>query len=260
MANWNNKIIIITGGGSGIGKSAAAKFLKKGATVYINGRTEAKLKETCEDLENLSEKIDFITGDVSKISDCEEIVNKVVSKENRIDVLINSAGIWLEGPSDTMTEDLWNRCIDINLKGTFFMCRYAIPYLEKTQGCIINVSSDSGLVGNKEGAVYCASKGGVTLLTKALAVELAERKIRVNAVCPGDVMTPMLGKALADYGQGDAKAYYGELLKEYPQRAAHARFTTPEEVAESIYFLSKPEVEAITGACLSIDFGLTAGY
>jgi len=260
MANWNNKTVIITGGGRGIGKSAAARFLKEGASVYINGRTEAKLKETCGNLRSFSEKIDFITGDVSIVSDCERIVKKVVSKENGIDVLINSAGIWLEGPSDTMTEEIWNSCIDINLKGTFFMCRYAIPYLEKSQGCIINVSSDSGLVGNKEGAVYCASKGGVTLLTKALAVELAERKIRVNAVCPGDVMTPMMEKALIDYGQGDSNTYYKELLKEYPQKADHARFTTPEEVAESIYFLSKPEVEAITGACLPIDFGLTAGY
>jgi len=260
MTYWNNKTIIITGGGSGIGRSAAEKFLKKGATVYINGRTEAKLKETCKALRSISEKIDFITGDVSNVSACEGIVKRVVSKENRIDVLINSAGIWFEGPSDAVTEDLWDRCIDINLKGTFFMCRYAIPYLEKTKGCIINVSSDSGLVGNKEGAVYCASKGGITLLTKSLAVELAERKIRVNAVCPGDVMTPMLEKALIEYGQGDAKTYYRQILKEYPQKAAHARFTTPEEVAEAIYFLSKPEVEAITGACLSIDFGLTAGY
>jgi NAD(P)-dependent dehydrogenase (short-subunit alcohol dehydrogenase family) len=217
MTHWNNKSVIITGGGSGIGKSAAAKFLKKGATVYINGRTEVKLKEACEGLRIISEKIDFIPGDVSKVSDCERIVKKVVSKEHRIDVVINSAGIWIEGPSDTMTEDLWNRCIDINLKGTFFMCRYAIPYLEKSQGCIINVSSDSGLVGNKEGAVYCASKGGVTLLTKSLAVELAERKIRVNAVCPGEVMTPMMEKALIDYGKGDAKTYYKQLLKESPE-------------------------------------------
>ena len=259
MTDWINKIVIITGGGSGIGKATAAKFLKKGATVYIIGRTETKLKEACQDLCSISDKIDFIPGDVSKVSDCERIVEKVVSKENKIDVVINSAGIWIEGPSDTMTEDLWNRCIDINLKGTFFMCRYAIPYLEKSQGCIINVSSDSGLVGNKEGAVYCASKGGVTLLTKSLAVELAERKIRVNAVCPGEVMTPMMEKAFIDYGQGDAKTYYKQLLKEYPQET-HARFTTPEEVAEAIYFLAKPEVEAITGACLSIDFGLTAGY
>jgi len=260
MTIWNDKIVIITGGGSGIGKSTAAKFLQKGATVYINGRTEAKLKETCEALRGISGKIDFIAGDVSKVSDCKRIIKKVVSKENRIDVVVNSAGIWIEGPSDTMTEDLWDRCVDINLKGTFFMCRYAIPYLEKSRGCIINVSSDSGLVGNKEGAVYCASKGGVTLLTKALAVELAERKIRVNAVCPGEVMTPMMEKAFADYGEGDAKTYYRKLLKEYPQKSAQARFTTPEEVAESIYFLARPEVEAITGACLPIDFGLTAGY
>ena len=259
MNDWNGKVVVITGGGSGIGRATAEKFLKQGATVYINGRTETKLKSACEFLRNISKKIFYIPGDVSKVSDCEKLIKEVGDKEGKIDVVVNSAGIWIEGPSDEMTEESWDTCIDINLKGTFFICRYAIPYLEKSRGCIVNVSSDSGLVGNKEGAIYCASKGGVSLLTKALAVELAEKKIRVNAVCPGDVMTPMLEKALMDYGRGDEKPYYDELLEEYPQ-GAHARFTRPEEVAESIYFLSRPEVEAITGACLSIDFGLTAGY
>lgn len=256
MEKWKDKIVIVTGGGSGIGEACAKRFLKAGAKVYITGRTEAKLKRACD---SMGLGAAYIAGDVSKVSDCERIVSTVVKREGRLDVLVNSAGVWIEGPSDTMTEEQWAHCIDTNLKGTFFMCRYAIPDLEKVQGCIINISSDSGLVGNKEAAIYCASKGGVTLLTRALAVELAERKVRVNAVCPGDVMSPMMEEALRDYGGGDPKIYYKALLEHYPQ-GAHARFTKPEEVAESVFFLAQPEVEAITGACLSIDFGLTAGY
>lgn len=259
MSTLNSRVVIITGGGSGIGKATAARFLKEGAIVYINGRKELKLIDACHSLREVSGTVAYVQGDVSKVADCKKIVTEVADREGRIDVVVNSAGVWIEGPSEMMTEELWDRCIDINLKGTFFVCRYAIPYLQKSQGCIVNVSSDSGLMGNKEGAIYCASKGGVTLLTKALAVELAMKKIRVNAVCLGDVQTPMLDKACADYGGADTESYYQKLLEEYPQ-GHRARFTRPEEVAETIFFLSQPEVEAITGATLSIDFGLTAGY
>jgi NAD(P)-dependent dehydrogenase (short-subunit alcohol dehydrogenase family) len=176
-----------------------------------------------------------------------------------IDVLVNSAGVWMEGPAEEVSEEQWSEVIDTNLKGTFFMCRYAIPYLEKSAGCIINLSSDSGLVGNDLASVYCASKGGVTLLTKSLAVELARKNIRVNAVCPGDVATPMLDRAVEEHGGGQNDKYIEQLLEIYPERPGR-RFTKPEEVARSILFLASGSVEAITGACLSIDFGLTAGY
>ena len=140
------------------------------------------------------------------------------------------------------------------------MCQSAIPALAKTQGSIVNISSDAGLIGNKELAIYCASKGGVTLLTKALALELATQKIRVNAVCPGEVETPML---VTDFEQSEfatRKEYDSHCLGHYPQ-GDNARYTQPEEVAQCIYFLaSKDKVEAITGACLSIDFGITSGY
>ena len=139
------------------------------------------------------------------------------------------------------------------------MCRYAVPELEKTGGCIVNVSSDSGLVGNDRAALYCASKGGVTLLTRSLGVVLGRRGVRVNAVCPGDVETPMLDRAYHDYGGGDRDKYEQGLLSAYPENK-EKRFTLPEEVAEVILFLSSRKVYAMTGACVSVDFGLTAGY
>ena len=158
-----------------------------------------------------------------------------------------------------MTEAMWDRTNDTNLQGTFFMCSRAIPALVRSGGCIVNISSDAGLVGNNETAIYGASKGGVTLLTRALAIELAPKGVRVNAVCPGDVMSPMLEAQARNYGGADPQGYYRELLSKYPQKD-RARFTTVEEVAEAVYFLASPKVGAITGACLSVDFGITAGY
>jgi NAD(P)-dependent dehydrogenase (short-subunit alcohol dehydrogenase family) len=171
---------------------------------------------------------------------------------------VNCAGVWIEGPTDTMTEADWDRVVDVNLKGTFGMCRHAIPALEATGGCIVNVSSDAGLWGNKGAAIYCASKGGVTVLTKALAVELAERGIRVNAVCPGDVDSPMIRYQAEAFGGGDPEAYRARLLAAYPQRPP--RFIRPDEVADLIAYLCSERAAPITGAAISIDFGLTAGY
>jgi NAD(P)-dependent dehydrogenase (short-subunit alcohol dehydrogenase family) len=199
-----------------------------------------------------------IVADVRSFADCERAIGTAVGRFGRLDVLVNCAGVWAEGPSDEMTEADWDRVVDVNLKGTFFMCRHAIPALEATGGCIVNVSSDAGLWGNKGAAIYCASKGGVTVLTKALAVELASRGIRANAVCPGDVDSPMIEYQARTYGGGDPEGYLRDLLAAYPQRPP--RFIRPDEVAELIAFLASDRATPITGAAISIDFGLTAGY
>jgi NAD(P)-dependent dehydrogenase (short-subunit alcohol dehydrogenase family) len=120
MSKLNNRVVIITGGGSGIGKATAARFLKEGAIVYINGRKELKLIDACNSLREVSGTVAYVQGDVSKVADCKKIVTEVADREGRIDVVVNSAGVWIEGPSEMMTEELWDRCIDINLKGTFF--------------------------------------------------------------------------------------------------------------------------------------------
>jgi len=257
--NFEGRVVLITGASSGIGLETTRMFLEQGATVYLNGRDEQKLARAAGELGDLPGKAFTLPGDVSQVKKCEEMLAFVDGQGEGLDILVNSAGIWVEGKTDTMTEEDWDSVMNINAKGTFFMCRYAIPLLEKSSGVIINVSSDSGLVGNNEAAAYCASKGAVTLMTKAMAVELAIRGIRVNAVCPGDVETPMLEKAYRDYGESDRDVYYGNLLANYP-RGEKGRFTQPREVAEAILFLASPKVQAITGACLSIDFGLTAGY
>jgi NAD(P)-dependent dehydrogenase (short-subunit alcohol dehydrogenase family) len=187
------------------------------------------------------------------------VIEEAVAETGRVDEHIDTAGLWVEGPSETMTEADWDRVVNVNLKGTFFCCAYAIPELKKTEGCIVNLSSDAGVVGTPETAIYTASKGGVSLLTKSLALELAAALVRVNAVCPADVMTPMLEGQARDFGGGDPEGYFKRLLTGYPQ-GDKARFIKPEEVAELIFYLASPAAAPITGANISIDFGTTAGY
>lgn len=252
------RVALITGGASGIGLATAERLARDGyglvlADVDAPGLERATAGLTAEGTTALG-----VATDVRSVADCGRAVATAVDRFGRLDVLVNCAGVWVEGPTDTMTETDWDRVVDVNLKGTFFMCRHAIPALEATGGCIVNVSSDAGLWGNKEAAIYCASKGGVTVLTKALAVELAPRGVRVNAVCPGDVDSPMIRYQAETFGGGDPDGYLAELLAAYPQRPP--RFIRPDEVAELIAFLCSERATPITGAAISIDFGLTAGY
>jgi NAD(P)-dependent dehydrogenase (short-subunit alcohol dehydrogenase family) len=252
--SWRGKTVLITGGSGGMGRAIASRFAAEGANLYLCDINSRSLAEAAREL-GIAKGIE---ADVTKVADCARAVATAADESGRLDVLINAAGIWTEGPSQAATEAEWDRVVDVNLKGTFFMCRHAIPHLEKTGGNIINISSDAGVIGSKGAAIYCASKGGVNLLTKSLARELAARGIRVNAICPCDVDTPMIEYQANTFGGGDPAAYKRALLAIYPQGAG-ARFATPAEIAAFVYFVASPEAAPITGACLSIDFGTTAG-
>ncbi len=251
----DRRVVLITGAAGGIGRATAARFHEGGDTVVLTDLDEAGLAKAAAEHGGAH----AIVGDVTRVADCERIVGETVAAHGRLDVLVNCAGVWVEGPTAEATEEEFDRTMAVNLKGTFFMCRYAIPHLERTEGCIVNLSSDAGLVGTAETAIYCASKGGVSLLTRSLALELAPKLVRVNAVCPNDVDTPMLAGQARDYGGGDPEGYLRALLAKYPQRE-RARFIRPEEVAAIIVYLASPEAAPITGACIPIDFGSTAGY
>ena len=251
------QVALLTGGASGIGRATAERLARDGLRIALADIDAAGLKRAVGELGGPEVVLGVVT-DVRSVADCERAVAAAVERFGRLDVLVNCAGVWAEGPTDTMTEREWDWVVDVNLKGTFFMCRHAIPALEATGGCIVNVSSDAGLWGGKGAAIYCASKGGVTILSKSLAVELAERGVRVNAVCPGDVESPMIDYQARTYGGGDPEGYLRELLKAYPQKPP--RFIRPDEVAELIAYLCSERAAPITGAAISIDFGLTAGY
>jgi NAD(P)-dependent dehydrogenase (short-subunit alcohol dehydrogenase family) len=259
MPPMPGRVVLVTGAAGGIGRAVADRFLSDGDAVALADVDERRLDETARELAGEGRATSVVAADVRSVADCERMVGVAVRAHGRLDVLVNCAGVWVEGPTERMTEEQWDRTMGVNLKGTFFACRYAIPHLAASEGCIVNLSSDAGLVGTAETAIYCASKGGVSLLTKALAMELAPSGVRVNAVCPNDVDTPMLAGQARDYGGDDPKGYLRALLAKYPQKE-RSRFIHPEEIAALVAYLASPAAAPITGACIPIDFGSTAGY
>lgn len=260
MSDIMGHVVLVVGGAGGMGRATARRFLEEGAWVFLADLDAQGLSEAEEAFNALSAHPQpaTIVTDVTNVASCEAAVARVIEKAGRLDVLVNAAGVWVEGNSDEMTEEQWDRTIDVNLKGTFFCSRFAIPALEQSGGCIINISSDAGVHGTAGNAIYDASKAGVNNLTRSLALELAPRGIRVNAVCPADVDTPMLAGQARDFGGDDPQAYLDSLLASRPQ-GSRARFIQPAEIAELVVFLASGKVDPITGSCISIDFGMTAG-
>ena len=239
-------VVLVTGAAGGVGSAVTARFRRGGWRV---AGVDVAIASTADH---------HVRADLTSEAACRAAVTAVVEHFGRLDGVVNAAGVWIEGPAEATTEAQWDLVVGLNLKGVFFVSAAAIPHLAVNGGWITNLSSDAGIQGNSGAAVYCASKGGVTNLTRALALELAPRGVRVNAICPGDIDTPMLAGQARDYGGNDPEGYLRGLLDLYPQRD-RARFVRPSEVAELIWFLAQPAATPITGANLSIDFGLSAG-
>ena len=242
------RAVVVTGGAGGIGSAIIERFRSADwACCSID------LTPTAVAARSFS-----VQADLRSAEACRNAVKEAARLLGRVDAVVNAAGVWHEGDTAATSEADFDRVIDVNLKGTYFVSAAAISHLESTRGCIVNISSDAGIQGNAGAAAYCASKGGVSIFTKALALELAPRGVRVNAVCPGDVDSPMLRGQAKNFGDGNEQRYYDRLLEGYPQ-GRKARFITTREVAEFVWFLCQPEAAAITGANLSMDFGLSAG-
>jgi NAD(P)-dependent dehydrogenase (short-subunit alcohol dehydrogenase family) len=250
---------MIAGGAGGMGIATALRFAAEGDRVVIADLEGARLEDAKARIAAAGGKVLCVGFDIRSVAACREAVEATVAWGGGLDVLVNAAGVWLEGPSSQVSEQDWDRVLDINLKGAFFLTAAATPHLIASRGAVVNIASDAGLVGNNGAAVYCASKGGLVLLTKALALELAPQGVRVNAVCPADVATPMIEYQAATYGGGDPEGYKRRLLSNYPQGDS-ARFIKADEVAELIHFLCEPRSAPLTGTALPIDFGVTAGY
>ena len=254
MTKLNGKVALITGGTRGIGYATTLLFLKEGAKVAIIGRSEKHGKEAIAKLKNAGFKdVVFIQGDVSKSTDAKRMIQTTVKQFGQLDILFNNAGIWIEGTVETASEADWDSVIDVNLKGTFLCSKYALPYLKKTKGVIANTASCDGLVAEPECVAYCASKGGVVLLTKAMALDHAKEGIRVNCVCPGAIMTPMLEQGLPQSGPVREK-YFKETVEAHPI----GRIGEPEEVAKAVLFLASDDSSFVTGTALSVDGGYVA--
>ena len=249
------RVALISGGAGGMGAAAARRFVADGWRVAIADRDVARAEALAAELGDAALAVDC---DVTKPESCHAAVRETLHWAGRLDHAIAAAGLWTEGPIDDVDEFEFDRVMAVNVKGVFFTCKAAVPALRSTRGSLTLIASDAGLQANKGAAVYCASKGAVVLLAKTLALDLAIDGVRVNAVCPGDVETPMLRYQADAFGGDDPQRYLGDLLAKYPQGPA-ARFIDPAEVAELLWFLAQPAAAPITGAALSIDFGLSSG-
>jgi NAD(P)-dependent dehydrogenase (short-subunit alcohol dehydrogenase family) len=248
-----NKSALITGGTSGIGEATAYLFAKEGAAVAIAGRNETRGHAITAQILESGGKAIFIRTDVRKAAECNRAVAETLQSFGRIDVLFNNAGVYYPQTTLECSEEEWDLQIDINLKGTFLMSKAALPrMIAQGSGNIINNSSGWGIVGGDHAVAYCASKGGVVLLTKAMAIDHGRQGIRVNCICPGDVETPMLpedakmrGLQWEDYIAGCANRPLG-------------RVGTADEIAKAVLFLASDDSSFMTGAALVVDGGGTA--
>jgi NAD(P)-dependent dehydrogenase (short-subunit alcohol dehydrogenase family) len=260
-----DKVALITGGTSGIGEATALLFAKEGAQVAITGRNAERGAGVARRIDSLrreshsGQKLPearqplFVRADVSVASDCQRAVDETVRSFGRLDILFNNAGVFYPQTALECSEKEWDEQIDANLKGVFLMSKFALPILiAQKKGVIINNASGWGIVGGDHAVAYCASKGGVVLMTKAMAIDHGAQGIRVNCICPGDVETPMLpadakmrGLKWEDYIAGCANRPLG-------------RVGTAEEIAKAVLFLASDDSSFMTGAALVVDGGGTA--
>lgn len=246
------KRVLITGSSRGIGLSTARVFLAHGARVAVNGRSAESTRAGISALGE-ADVVDA-TGDVASVKGCSSIVQSAVSRMGGIDILVNCAGVAEYGPLEDCNEEMWDRVMNTNLKGTFFCTQAAVSYLRAAHGSVVNVASDAGLIGETNLSVYCASKGGVVNLTRALALELAP-DVRVNCVCPGYTDTDMVRRDVINLASDPAATEAG--MADY---SPLKRIAAPGEIGQAIAYLSSSMAAFITGAALAIDGGSTAGH
>lgn len=243
MSRFEGKTVVITGGTSGIGEATAILFAEEGANVFIAGRSYDRGKEIVESLRNDGYDIEFVTCEMSQEPDVKWLIERAVGRTSRIDVLVNNAAMFYTCPLEDQSTEKWDNMFDVNVKGYFWATKYALPFLKRSKGCIINNASVAGMHSYVSGKsfAYSASKAAVIQFSRVCALNYASDGVRVNAICPGIIQTPVYNKDVSD------SAYKIPLL----------RVGRAEEVANVIAFLASKEASYLTGIVLPIDGGLT---
>lgn len=244
---FTERVAIVTGGASGMGAATARRLAASGAHVVIVDRNADLAKQVAVEIHGTS-----MVGDVADSGFCDRVVAGAVDRHERLDVLVNAAGVIVRASGEDTTDDQWARIMGVNVSGTFFMCRAALRVMKSQRsGAIVNFGSIWGDLGSAGVAAYCASKGAVHNLTRALAMDHAGDGIRVNAVCPGEVNTPMLQSERAE-------AVTDQLLAAIAATVPMGRLADPDEIARVVCFLASDDASYMTGALVSVDAGYGA--
>jgi NAD(P)-dependent dehydrogenase (short-subunit alcohol dehydrogenase family) len=257
MAKLSNKVALITGATSGIGKATALLFAAEGAQVVITGRRAELGQRLVTEIQQQGGHSLFIQADHSQADNCSRVVERTLAEFGRVDILFNNAGIVTSGTAETTTDEVWNETFAINVTAIWRMCKLVIPVMKQQgQGVIVNNGSDWSVVAGTDALPYIASKGAVGMMTKAMALDYARQNIRVNAVCPGDTLVDRwLEKG---YFENAEPVSIEEALKESSAYIPMGRFGKPEEIARAVLFLASDDSSFMTGHLLLVDGGNTA--
>ncbi len=248
----SGKVAVVSGGSSGMGAAIARQMGMSGAAVVVGGRDEGRTNAVADEIVVAGGQACAVLGDVSDSAHADRIVRETVARFGRLDIVVNAAGVMHRGDAPGTDDQQWRRVMSTNVDGTFFLSRAAIgPMRDGGGGSIINISSTVGLVGSVNGAAYSASKGAVTNLTRAMALDHAADGIRINAICPGATNTPMLGSGHATVEARQASL--SRIMTAIPQ----GRAAQPEEIADLALFLASDASQHITGTNIPIDGGYT---
>lgn len=249
------RVALITGAASGIGRATARLFAREGALVGVVDIDDTGGMETVQSIKDAGGGALWVRADVSAATEAQRAADAVAGWQGRLDILFNNAGISHVGMLHEIPEVEWDRVVAVNLRGVYLMAKYVLPHMiARGGGCIINMSSGAALLGLERRAAYSATKGAVLALTRAMAVDYADRHIRVNALCPGTVYTPFVERYLrTSYSDPEAA------LERIKHRQLTGTLGRPEEIAAAALYLASDDAEFITGAPLIIDGGMTGG-
>ncbi len=250
MPNLSGKVAIVTGAGQGIGKGIAMTLAKAGADIVVGEMVQDRIAGTVAEVEKLQRRAIGVQLDVRNRGQVDDLITAAMSKFGKIDILVNNAGNDIVRDLIDITDEEWDLQIDVNLKGPFYMCRSALPHMIKAGngGAVVNIASIAGYISYPKGAAYAAAKAGVMALTRALAGEVAKHKIRVNAVAPGPIDTPLLHEVLDAMPKAQSTALVGGVPL--------GRLGLPEDIANAVAFLASDEASYITGDTLCVGGGM----